>query len=483
MIALANCPTGTLDTYIPSTSTPWNRQRVLHLYRRVGYGANPATINAALLRDPADLIDELINEAMTIPASPAPTWANMLQEEYEDFDEEAGEQYFERILTWVEAMIENGLREKIAFFWSGHLVTLFESYLCGSYLYRYHKLLQENALGNYKAFLHAMGKTPAMLVFLNGVQNTKANPNENYARELYELFSLGQDNGYTQQDIEETARALTGFQNLPNGYCGEIGLLNFTHDNGQKTIFGRTGNWGYDDVHDILFEEHGDRIAKYICEKIYTYFVSPKPDEVVITEMAMTFQENDFEIAPVLRQLFKSEHFFSDTIMGTKIKSPLDVFVNFIVETNTPVNNETLEGAAYLAYLLGQQVFNPPDVSGWKGDKSWINSSRLTGRWQGIDFLLFYQYEQAPATLTDFARNLTNNSNDPALITEMITNHFLPNGLQNTAEYERATEVLKGDVPQNYYDDGQWSLEWDSAPAQVAFLIYYLARLPEFQLT
>ncbi|MFK7935503.1 MAG: DUF1800 family protein, partial [Saprospiraceae bacterium] len=441
MTTLVNCPTGTLDPYVPSDSTPWNRQRVLHLYRRIGFGANPEMVAAALERDPADLIDELLDAAINLPASPAPEWANMLQEDYEDFDDEAAEQYFERILTWVEAMTENGVRERIAFFWSGHFVTLFESYLCGSYLYRYHKLLQENALGNFKNFVHAVGQTPAMLVFLNGVQNTKANPNENYARELYELFTLGRDNGYTQQDIEETARALTGFQRLPDGYCGEIGFLPFTHDDDEKTIFGRTGNWNYDDIHNILFAEHGDRIARYICEKIYTYFISTKIDEVIVMEMAMTFQENDFEIATVLRQLFKSEHFFADAIIGAKIKSPLDIFINFMVETNTPVNDETKEGAAYLAYLLGQQVFNPPDVSGWKGDKSWINSSRLTGRWQGIDFLLFYQYEQFPATLTNFARELTNNSNDPAFITQRITDHFLPNGLQTTAEYVRATEV------------------------------------------
>lgn len=483
MTTLTSCPTGTLDPYLPNEEMPWNQKRAVHLYRRLAFGANLSTIDSALQQNPLDLIDTIIDEAIALPPSTAPEWANMTFDDYENFNEQASEQYRERILSWVEDMVTNGFREKLAFFWSNHLVTKFESYLCGSYLYQYHKLLQECALGNFKDFIVKMGKTPAMLVFLNGVQNTKEEPNENYARELYELFTLGADNGYTQQDIVETARALTGFQRLPDGYCGRISYTFLTHDNGQKTIFGRTGNWGYDDVHDILFEEHGDKIAYYICKKIYTHFVSPQPDEVIITEMAMTFQENNFEIAPVLRQLFKSEHFFDEAIIGTQIKSPLEVTIQYVKETNYTYNDAIIEAVALYPYLLGQQIFNPPDVSGWKGNRTWINSTRLTGRWQSNDALLFYQYEQYPNDLLDFARDLTNDSNNPFEITKLITDHFIPNGLQNQSTYNNLTQIFKGDVPENYYENGEWNLYWDSAPLQIAYLIYSLSRLPEFQLT
>jgi uncharacterized protein (DUF1800 family) len=180
--------------------------------------------------------------------------------------------------------------EKLALFWHNHFVTRNEDYGCPSYLYQYHKLLQQYALGNFKTFVKEIGKTPAMLVFLNGVQNTRFNPNENYARELYELFTLGRDNGYTQQDIVQTAKALTGWNSLENNqYCGRINFFPALHDPAQKTIFGKTNTYNYDTLHDLLFAERAVQISEYICGKLYRYFVSPQVDEVIVSELATIF--------------------------------------------------------------------------------------------------------------------------------------------------------------------------------------------------
>ena len=242
-MTVTNCAMGTIDVYVPSIEKPWDNNRVLHLYRRLGFGASPEMVEEALNQQPADLIDSLIDEAISLPLSPEPEWADWNENDYDDFFPQRQEQYVNWMHQWMEDMVTNGLRDKLALFWHNHYVTKFDSYLCPSYMYKYHKVLQENALGNFKAFTKAIGQTPAMRHFLNGVQNTNISPNENYARELYELFTLGQDNGYTQQDITETARALTGWV---GGFifCGPVGFLPEYFDDGEKTIFGQIGNWG-----------------------------------------------------------------------------------------------------------------------------------------------------------------------------------------------------------------------------------------------
>ncbi len=476
-----NCATGTITPYVPDEIRPWTTVKVQHLYRRMGFGANPPMVGDALQKSPAQLVDELIDEAINMPLTQTPEWANWNENDYTNFDEETNEQRIGWFIQWMKDMARNGMREKMALFWHNHFVTKIEAYLCPSYMYQYHRLLQQYALGNFKEFLMEMGRTPAMLLFLNGVQNTNINPNENYARELYELFSLGRDNGYNQRDIEETARALTGYVGF-QVFCAPIGFVDVFHDKGEKEIFGQVGNWNYEDVHRILFEERADEIATYICTKFYTNFVHPEPDMNIVSELAKTFKDNDFEIAPVLRQLFKSEHFFDDKIPGALIKSPVDMYLSFIRDGEFPTNDETMEAVTYFSYLAGQQLFSPPDVSGWPGNRNWINNNTITIRWQSMTFYIFSMFENQPEALVQFAKVVSNDSIDPAVVTQSIIDHFIPNGLNAPNAYDQATAVFKFEVPQNYFDEELWNLDWETAPAQVALLMRHLTQLPEFQL-
>ena len=476
-----NCATGTLAPYAPSGQAPWNKQRAIHLLRRMGFGGTPAQIESALGQDPGTLVDTIIDNAIALPPSDAPIWGDWAYSDYTDFGVQQTEQIIEQILAWIKNMMNDGFREKMALFWHNHFVTKFEVYNCPSWMNDYYRLLQENALGNFKSFTVEMGKSPAMLVFLNGVQNTVIEPNENYARELYELFTLGQDNGYTQEDIVQTARALTGW----NGFtelCAPIGFLPFTHDNGVKTIFGQTGNWGYQDVHDILFQERAEQIATHICGKLYQAFIHPDIEEAIVNGLAQTFLDNNFEIVPVLRQLFKSEHFFDAYNIGTIVKSPIDAILNYIREGNFTYNDESLTLAGYFAGDLAQTLLNPPDVAGWPGNRAWIDSNTLTGRWQAIDYYTYVAYQFAPNELVQLAKDLSDNSNDPEEVASAIVDHFIPNGLNQAEAYERATTVFKWEIPQNYFDDGSWNLDWAEVPIQMAFLLQHIAHLPEFQL-
>ncbi|MEZ4883745.1 MAG: DUF1800 domain-containing protein [Chitinophagales bacterium] len=477
---LTNCASSSLTPYTPNEANPWNRKKAMHLLRRMGFGASHQQIEAALTVNPLHLVDQILIDALQQPLPTAPSWKDWTVTDYQTNMDALQEHILEWNTRWLTDMAANGFRERLALFWHNHFVTQLEVYVCPPQMYSYHKLLQQYALGNFKTFTYEMGKTPAMLVYLNGIQNDKNQPNENYARELYELFTLGQDKGYTQTDIAETARALTGWV-VPVG-CSESVFFAPRHDNGIKTIFGQTGNWGYDELHDILFEQRSDEIAVHICTKIYKHFVGVEVNETVANGLAKTFKDNNFELAPVFYQLFQSEHFFDEANAGTQIKSPLVHLISFLNDANFTYGADIVQFLGYGAGGLGQQLFNPVDVAGWPGDKAWITTATLTARWQYIQAYIGYVYETYPTELVNFAKQLSGNSNDPALISRKIVNHFVVNGLQTEEEYNIATTVFKFEVPQNYFDDGSWNLDWPYVEVMVALLLIHISQLPEFQL-
>lgn len=483
-IEFSNCVQGSLATYEPSPDRPWNDYRIRHLLRRTGFGAPPAAVEAARLMAPQALVDQIIDEAIALPLPEEPEWAYWSLSDYdpENARDMANMQIRSWRIKWFRDMTIHGFREKVALFWHNHFVTRLEDYNCPSYLYQYHKLLQQYALGNFKDLTREMGLTPAMLIFLNGAQNTRLSPNENYARELYELFTLGQGNNYTQQDIEETARALTGYVYRTEA-CAPITFQSNRHDTTEKTIFGRTGNWGYDDVIDILFDERATEISLYVCQKIYSQFVHPEVDEAVVDALATTFRSNNFELAPVFRQLFKSEHFFDDYLPGTQIKSPIETFVGLVRDGNFPNDNDDLiQGFIYFSNLQDQILFDPTDVAGWPGNRIWLNTNTITFRWQSMELYVNYLWETSGEVLRSLAKTLSNDSNDPAVVTAALADHFMTHGLTGETAYEEATDVFRGEVPQNYFDDGSWNLDWDVVPEQVTLLLDHLMQQPDFQL-
>ena len=435
---------------------------------------------------PGDFIDQLVDNAASLPPTSAPFWANYAVSDFDDFEND-NPQYIQqwRIQTGNDLITER-LRGRLTFFWSNHFVTELETYNYAPYLFQYYNLLQQHAVGNFKDLVHAIGINSTMLYYLNGFQNTNVNPNENYARELYELFTLGEGIGYTENDITETSRALTGYN-----HWSEAGATIFfdpsTFDDGQKTIFGQTGNWGYDDVIDLLFSQRTDEIARFICRKLYRFFVSPEVDSVVETNiiqpLANTLIDSNWELVPMLKQLFKSQHFFDERALGVVIKSPLDVIFNYVNETQFFYNDEVVEAFVYYAGLMGQELFDPPDVSGWQRDEDWINTSTLTARWQLMGIYVQYLYDNGLAfTLVDLARELSNDSNDPVYITQVMVDHFMSKPLHTETDYDIATDIFKWEIPQNYYDDGIWNLSWSEAPFQCLLLLKHIATMPEFQL-
>lgn len=496
-----NCNTAPLAPY----TTPLDRTRVQHLFRRVGFSASIARVNQAIGQDAGTLVDQIVGEALSLPPQAAPPWAGWNRDNYPEEDDLARQTVRSQTSTWAldytRGLLNNTLRDRLSFFWSNHFVTELDFYESPAFLHEYTECLQRNALGNFKTFVSEVGLTNAMLFYLDGAFNNGNNPNENYARELFELFTLGEGNGYTEADVIETSRALSGYTERGEVRWTPVTFDPDSFDNGTKTILGQTGNWGYDDVIDILFEQRPNEIARFICGKLYEFFVHPDSDDPegnaqeIISGMAGTFIASNFEIAPVLSQLFKSQHFFDENAIGVIIKSPFDLFLNFINESGFPYTDTTLSFAMESARLLGQEVFDPYDVAGWQRDRSWINTNFIIGRWLTSEVLIQGFFQDNPEQFRSLAMEAVgaaeSNTSNPETVVAALVNKFLPKGLLTPQDFENALSVFKiEDVPGNYYGPdyvegglGLWMLAVSmEVPQQVFLLLMHLSRQPEFQL-
>lgn len=274
-------------------------------------------------------------------------------------------------MYWMHEMVNTAsqLREKMAFFWHGH-------FACRNLNVFYQQglldVIRRNALGNFGTMLREVSKSAAMLNFLNNQQNRKDHPNENFAREVMELFTLGRGN-YTENDVKEAARAFTGWgANIK----GEYQFRRFQHDFGSKTVLGRTGNFDGGEVLDILLEEK--QTAKYITQKIYKFFVNEKADTDKINWLADRFYKNEYDISKLMEDIFTSDWFYDEKNIGAQIKSPVELLVG--IQRMLPMKLENEEALMLLQRVLGQLLFYPPNVAGWPGGKNWIDSSSLMMR-------------------------------------------------------------------------------------------------------
>jgi len=274
-------------------------------------------------------------------------------------------------MYWMHEMVGTAsqLREKMAFFWHGH-------FACRNLNVFYQQglldVIRRNALGNFGTMLKEVSKSAAMLNFLNNQQNRKDHPNENFAREVMELFTLGRGN-YTENDVKEAARAFTGWG---ANVKGEFQFRRFQHDFGSKTVLGRTGDFDGAEVLDILLEEK--QTARYITQKIYKFFVNEKADTDKINWLADRFYKNEYDISKLMEDIFTSDWFYDEKNIGAQIKSPVELLVG--IQRMLPMKLENEEALMLLQRVLGQLLFYPPNVAGWPGGKNWIDSSSLMMR-------------------------------------------------------------------------------------------------------
>ena len=467
-----------LEPFTPSQQQPWDAARVAHLLRRTETGPDLYSVADFLGLTPQEAVDQLIDAALNQALPAPPAWADEVppprgssDAERQAYQEANRERYVELSVDWYRRLFENGIGEHMALFWSNHFVTEFAVYRGATYAYEYLTLLRECALGDFKEFVRKIGLTPAMLIYLDGVDNVAGQPNENYARELLELFTMGIGH-YTEDDVKEISRALTGWRFNP--FTNTVFFNPLLHDSGSKTIFGRTGAFGYDDVIDLIFQERADSVARFVCAKLYRHLVYVEEDDAVVDQMAEIFLENDFTVEPVVRMLLKSAHFFDDAFYGAHIKSPVQFFLSLVrdagIDPEQSFRDSTIFRLGFrLQEQLGQILFNPPDVSGWPGHRDWISSASLTERWT---------LTQRFATAGDIQKllDVVSDPHDPWAVAGEIAVLLSP--VQADAEYlETLVQILLDGIP-TY----EWDPDTDGGLARLSSYVAYLMQLPEYQL-
>ena len=497
-------------------NAPLDQLSAAHLLRRASFGAAPEQVEDHLGQTAADAAAALVQAAIDAPMPEPPEWINEVppgrdasQQQRQQYQMDNRNRLREWVAAWYDRMVEYGLREKMTLFWHNHFVTEVQTYRGAPIAYRYTTALRTHALGNFKDFVHAIGLDPAMLIYLNGIQNRVGAPNENYGRELLELFTMGQFDGqgnenYTQTDIEQIARALTGWRINERDYT--VSLVPNRHDEGEKTIFGRTGQWGYDDVIDIIFEERAPQIAEFVARKLYGEFIYAAPDETLVADLAQIFLDNDFEIAPVVSALMSSAHFFDDQVLGTQVKSPTDMLVGLIRDLDAETVPRVMNNLRRFSAILQQSILNPPNVAGWPGHRTWLTTTTFVQRWNYADRLLRNLDRDDALDLKALAERLHDPAAPDAAFTlpVALAEHLLSVPLDlldlATANTEFAGDLINNPIPPEVENGPayardlaklflagvpwyEWSLDATNAHRQMRSYIVALTLVPEFQLT
>ena len=365
-----------------------NQVKNQHLLWRAGFGpsipdlsqtytASPLSYYSALAKasakEPSFIkVADNIMDGLVKGIQQAGKLENLSREEKKELRKKSKEEIRNLNLEWIDEMVNSDqqLREKMSLFWHGHfacrnLNIVFEQELL--------HIIRKNALGNFGDLLKEVSKSAAMLAFLNNQQNKKEHPNENFAREVMELFTMGRGT-YSENDIKEAARAFTGWGfNLK----AEFVFRPFQHDNGKKNVLGKSGNFDGDDVLNILLEQK--QTAKYLTRKIYKFFVNENVvDEKIVGSLADKFYQSNYDVKDLLKNIFTGDRFYDNKNIGSKIKSPIELLVG--IRRILPVTFENPEAQLLLQRVLGQILFYPPNVAGWPGGKNWIDSSTLMFR-------------------------------------------------------------------------------------------------------
>lgn len=380
-----------------------------YLLTRTGFSPDSAELApyVGLTRDQA--IDRLLAAARTDALTPLPAWASApppsraerrawTPDERRDAQQLRRRRYDELRAWWLREMLvtPSPLTERMTLFWHNHFTSGEDKVPDPQLMAAQNTLLRRDALGSFATLLHDVAKDPAMLLYLDGATNRKGRPNENFAREVMELFTLGEGR-YTQQDVTEAARAYTGWGVDPDTwrYAWRPNL----HDTGEKTVLGRSGAFNGDEVLDILLAQ--PETARFVVTKLWREFISDAPDDVQVDAIAQQFRASGYDIKVALRALLLSRAFWDEHNRGVLVSSPAEFVVGTVRRFD--VAYATTEPLARTVGALGERLFYPPNVKGWPGGDAWINSATLLARKQFVERLFRATETAGTNRMTDAA--------------------------------------------------------------------------------
>ncbi len=457
----------------------WNYASAAHLLNRAGFGAPPREIEAAvkagraatiarLLKAPAPVADPSFASTEKLNAARGEL-ALMSPDERRAFIKETIKKSGEdlRMLRgfWIDRMLQPEAAgvEKAVLFWHGHFATSVVKVKNPTLMWKQNQLFRKYAFGDFRDMVKAISCDPAMVLWLDLQQSRSGAPNENFARELMELFTLGIGN-YTEDDIKASARAFTGYRT--QGLSGTFDYVEQRHDDSEKVFMGKRGQFSGDDIIDLIFAQPA--CAEFICRKIWTFYAYEEPEPVIVKALADTFRKAKFQLRPVFDEMLNSRAFYSAEAMGTQIKSPVQFIVQGCreLECDPPapvVLQQTLRGT-------GQLLFAPPNVKGWDGNRAWINTATLADRVEFTDTLVS----------TSAKRRLIGN---PLPVEKLVTDEMINNSALLIDGL--ATRLLSVSLDQATRADLIAEAETHDKPlsrSATLSLIGKMLRLPEYQL-
>jgi uncharacterized protein (DUF1800 family) len=420
---------GKLPAFRPTKKDPWDARKAAHLLNRAGFGGTPQDAEALVRKGLEASVQELVHFDRVLDDYPPPSWvtnppdlpelprpafgqapdpetANRRRMVGQMIARQQRQMMEETRSWWLQRMVGTArpLQEKLTLFWHGHFATEARKIRQPQLMYEQNKLFRTHAASNFKTLALEVSRDPAMLRYLDNNTNRKEHPNENFARELLELFTMGIGN-YTEEDIKEAARAFTGwtfgfpgfgfggggmFGGAPRapGAPGARPIFLFRrqfHDDGEKRFLGRTGNFDGEEIVNIIFEQ--PVTAKFLCAKLYTFFVSDDaPPPGVVEAMADLLRASKYELRPVLVALFRSEAFYRNSVIGSQIKSPVQLVAQAMRQLSATVEPSLMLNQALRP--MGQVLLDPPNVKGWDSGQAWISTSTLGARYNFANFLV-----------------------------------------------------------------------------------------------
>lgn len=520
---------------------PFTQTELQHLLKRTLFGASKSDLDYFAGKALPVVLSELLNPAAVIPPPPIKEYTTSTTATTPDSAIAVGSTWVGDLNNdgtvqsqrrasfkkwWMGLMInqDRSVLEKMTLFWHNHFATETNDVGNAQYIYRHHQLLRSNALGNFKTLTRAVTVDSAMLVYLNGQLNTRTAPDENYGRELQELFCCGKgpDSLYTEADVKAAARVLTGWRNNTTTMTSYFDSTR--HDSNPKAfssfynntvIAGRTGATAgdieLDEMLNMIFNVQ--EVAKYVCRRIYRWFVYYDIDASVeaniITPLANIFRTNNYEIKPVLQALLQSEHFFDVLSRGCQIKSPVDLVVGMCREFPMAFQpaSDYITNYAHWNYMvtwvsnMQQNIGDPPDVSGWKAYyqepqfyQIWINSDTLPKRNQFTDTMIVTGYSFGGKRIQVDGLALVQQLNtpaDPNALINQLTSYLYRIDLSDASKTQLKRDILLSGQTSDHYWADAWNL-YISNPGNTANtttvrnkirdLLKYLLNLAEYQL-
>ncbi|MBU0676926.1 MAG: DUF1800 domain-containing protein [Verrucomicrobia bacterium] len=378
----------------PITQKSWSEIKAAHLLNRAGFGGTPAEVKSFYDLGPQKAVDQLTDYRQSHDDFPAPTWVvpgiekrpfprgmKMLEEperrkKRQEYQREQRSHLLELRAWWLYRMryTKRPLQEKMTLFWHGHFATGIRKVRSAYAMYVQNETLRALACGNYRDLVTAVAKDPAMLIYLDGAQNRRHAPNENFARELMELFTLGEGH-YTEEDIKEAARAFTGWSVGRQEF--EFENNSRAHDRGNKKFMGHRGGFDGDDIIRIILSER--RAKEFIAGKLWSFFAYDDPEPGLVTALGDALDESGLELRLFMNKLFLSREFYSAKAVRTQVKSPAQWLIGTLRCLDARMPDPRL--TQYMMKMLGQELFEPPNVKGWDGGYTWITTATLFHRY------------------------------------------------------------------------------------------------------